>query len=159
LSALPPGGAHGATRGYGDLPPGVPLHRPRLATAASARIVEELFKEYTAYAGLAIEAVGVLLIALGSAVAVVQGLQVFVTRASAFEKRVVWLHYAQWLIAGLTFQLAADIVHTAIAPSWDDIGKLATIAVIRTFLTFFLDRDMENVRALQEDVRSNAVEG
>jgi uncharacterized membrane protein len=121
--------------------------------------MEELFKEYTAYAGLAIEAVGVLLIALGSAVAMVQGLQVFVTRASAFEKRVVWLHYAQWLIAGLTFQLAGDIVHTAIAPSWDDIGKLATIALIRTFLTFFLDRDMENVRALQENVRSTAVEG
>lgn len=111
--------------------------------------MEELFREFASYVGLAIEAVGVLLIALGSVVAAVQGLRVMLTRTSGTEKRVVWLHYAQWLVAGLTFQLAGDIVHTAIAPSWDDIGKLAAIALIRTFLTFFLDRDIEDMRERQ----------
>jgi len=42
--------------------------------------------------------------------------------------------------------LAGDIVHTAVAPTWDDIGRLAAIAVIRTFLTFFLDRDIKEAR-------------
>ena len=42
-------------------------------------------------------------------------------------------------MAGLTFQLAADIVHTTVTPGWDEIGRVAAIAVIRTFLTFFLD--------------------
>ena len=38
------------------------------------------------------------------------------------------------------------IVETTIAPSWDDIGKLAAIAALRTMLNFFLDRDMEGLR-------------
>ena len=37
-------------------------------------------------------------------------------------------------------------VEATIAPSWDDIGKLAAIAALRTMLNFFLDRDMEGLR-------------
>ncbi len=54
----------------------------------------------------------------------------------------VWMRYSRWLVAGLTFQLAADIIETSAAPSWDDIGQLAAIAAIRTFLNFFLERDI-----------------
>jgi uncharacterized membrane protein len=43
--------------------------------------------------------------------------------------RFVWVRYARWLVAGLTFQLAADIIETAIAPGWTDIGRLGAIAV------------------------------
>jgi hypothetical protein len=43
----------------------------------------------------------------------------------------------------LEFALGADIVRTAIAPTWDDIGQLAAIAAIRTFLNFFLERDLD----------------
>lgn len=50
---------------------------------------------------------------------------------------------ARWLVIGLEFMLAADIVRTAISPSWNDIGQLAAIAVIRTFLNFFLERDLD----------------
>ena len=64
--------------------------------------------------------------------------------------RVQWLRYARWLVAGLTIQLAADIVETASAPSWDEIGKLAAIAAIRTFLNFFLERDQHEVREFDE---------
>jgi len=55
----------------------------------------------------------------------------------------------RWLAAALTFQLAGDIVHTAVTPTWDDIGRLAAIAVIRTFLTYFLERDIRNLRERQ----------
>lgn len=54
----------------------------------------------------------------------------------------IWLRYARWLVAALTFQLAADIIESALAPDWDDIGRLAAIAVIRTFLNYFLGRDV-----------------
>lgn len=50
--------------------------------------------------------------------------------------------YGRWLVAGLTFQLAADIIGTSIAPSWQEVGQLGAIAVIRTFLNFFLERDL-----------------
>ena len=53
------------------------------------------------------------------------------------------LTLARFLAVALEFQLAADILSTAIAPSWDQIGKLAAIAVIRTGLNFFLTREME----------------
>jgi uncharacterized membrane protein len=46
-------------------------------------------------------------------------------------------------LLGLEFELAADIVRTAIAPSWTEIGQLGAIAVIRTFLNYFLERDVE----------------
>ena len=56
----------------------------------------------------------------------------------------VWLGFGVWLLLGLEFELAADIIRTAIAPSWADIGQLGAIAVIRTFLNYFLERDVEH---------------
>jgi uncharacterized membrane protein len=49
---------------------------------------------------------------------------------------------ARYLVLALEFQLAADILSTAVAPSWDEIGKLGAIAVIRTTLNFFLIREL-----------------
>ena len=40
----------------------------------------------------------------------------------------------------------ADILRTAIAPDWDEIGKLAAIATLRTVLNFFLQREMEHAQ-------------
>ena len=70
------------------------------------------------------------------------------------ELRDGYLDYARWLIAGLTLQLGADIVQTASAPTWEDIGRLAAIAVVRTFLNYFLERDtMEASRLKLESAR------
>lgn len=48
-----------------------------------------------------------------------------------------------WLILGLEFELAADIVRSAISPSWSDIGQLGAIAAIRTVLNYFLEKDIK----------------
>ena len=64
-------------------------------------------------------------------------------RATHGARRLAWLGFARWLILGLEFMLAADIVRTVIAPTWVQIGQLAAIAVIRTFLNFFLEHDLE----------------
>lgn len=50
--------------------------------------------------------------------------------------------FARYLTFALELQLAADILSTAVSPSWDQIGKLAAIAVIRTALNFFLRQEM-----------------
>ena len=47
----------------------------------------------------------------------------------------------------LEFLLAADIVATAVSPSWDAVGKLAAISGIRTFLNFFLEREVKSLEA------------
>lgn len=63
-----------------------------------------------------------------------------------------YVRFARWLIAGLTFQLAADIVQTAFAPGWDELGQLAAIAAIRAFINYFLEHDL----AQQEKARRAA---
>jgi uncharacterized membrane protein len=45
--------------------------------------------------------------------------------------------------------IAADVIETSIAPTWDDIGRLAAIAVIRTFLNHFLERNLGEMRERQ----------
>ena len=54
------------------------------------------------------------------------------------------LKLGRWLALALEFQLAADILKTAVAPTWDDIGKVAAIIALRTLLNFFLAREIEN---------------
>jgi uncharacterized membrane protein len=117
--------------------------------------MEQLFEQIAGYIALALEAVAILVIAAGSIEAGVNLLRLAFSRVSAIESREVWMRYAHWLVAGLTFQLAGDIVHSAIAPTWNDIGQLGAIAVIRTFLTYFLDRDLAEQRRLQrEDMKT-----
>ncbi|MCL6280366.1 DUF1622 domain-containing protein [Streptomyces albidoflavus] len=58
----------------------------------------------------------------------------------------VRLSLGRFLALGLEFQLAGDVLRTAIAPSFDQIGQLAAIAAIRTGLNFFLGREIEAER-------------
>ena len=48
------------------------------------------------------------------------------------------------------FQLGADILATAVAPSYQALGQLAAIAVLRTFLNYFLAREIEELKAEEE---------
>lgn len=59
------------------------------------------------------------------------------------------LSFARYLTLALELQLAADILSTSVAPSWDRIGKLAAIAVIRTALNFFLSQEVKQERAAE----------
>jgi uncharacterized membrane protein len=118
--------------------------------------MEEALHLAAHYIALLLEALALLVIAIGAVEAAISIFRVMLARrASDAEKRAVWLGFARWLVAGLTLQLAADIVHTTVTPSWDEIGRVAAIAAIRTFLTFFLDRDiaLEYQRAGERDAR------
>lgn len=103
----------------------------------------ELIKSMAGYVALSIELIGIIVVAVGTLEAAIAGGRLLVTRASHAERQQAWLGYMHWLAAGLTFQLAGDIVHTAVAPTWNDIGQLAAIAAVRTFLTYFLERDIK----------------
>ena len=52
-------------------------------------------------------------------------------------------------------RIAADIVRSVISPTWQDIGQLGAIAVIRTFLNFFLERISRNTRNPAPDPRKS----
>jgi uncharacterized membrane protein len=90
-----------------------------------------------------IDAMALIVIVIGTIEAFFTGLRVAFPAPTAHRRfREVLARYGRWLVAGLTFQLAADVIETSIAPSWEEVGKLGAIAVIRTFLNFFLDRDL-----------------
>jgi uncharacterized membrane protein len=108
--------------------------------------MEEWFDTITKIAIILINSMALLVVFTGTVEAFVSGILAILPPApldNRFQR--VWVRYARWLVAGLTFQLAADIIETAIAPGWVDIGRLAAVALIRTFLNFFLERDMNEI--------------
>src|SRR5277367_84378 len=105
--------------------------------------MEELLKTFWGVAATIVEGAAALLITIGAAEAFVMSLWQF--RAPTAQKMRVWMHFATWLLLGLEFELAADVIRTAIAPTWSDIGQLASIAAIRTFLSYFLDKDIKEI--------------
>jgi uncharacterized membrane protein len=96
-----------------------------------------------------IDSLALLLIVAGTLEAFIKGLGVMLASASGHRSRDVWLRYARWLVAALTFQLAADLVESSITATWQAVARLAAIAVIRTFLDYFLERDLAEARELQ----------
>ena len=100
-----------------------------------------------------IDFIALFFIVVGTVRAAVSAAPAVFAPLSALQRREVWLHYARWLVAGLTFQLAADIIETAITTDWETIGRVAAIAVIRTFLNYFLERDMSEAREQLAELR------
>lgn len=109
--------------------------------------MEETFKEAASLIALAVETIVVLIITIGAIEALVRSVgELPGRRMYRAARRETWLRFAAWILLALEFALAADIIRTAIAPTWDDIGKLAAIAAIRTALNFFLGRDLAEFR-------------
>jgi uncharacterized membrane protein len=98
----------------------------------------------------ATEFASVLIIAAGTVVTSYKVLQMI--RAPDLKKyNQARLTFSRYLVMGLEFLLAADIITTAIRPTWSDLGMLVVIAVVRTFLNFFLQREMKEE---EREVRS-----
>lgn len=105
--------------------------------------MESLLDIFVETVALACELATVLVVALGAGEALIRLLLGWNKISGQGIKRLVWVRFASWILLSLEFALAADIVRTAIAPTWDDIGQLAAIAAVRTFLNYFLERDLE----------------
>ncbi|MFC6591397.1 DUF1622 domain-containing protein [Deinococcus lacus] len=107
--------------------------------------IEELFKQVTSALASGVEAVAALIIALAATEATWRVLKVFLMRPAMPDemKEDVRLRLARWLAVALEFELAADILRTAITPTWDEIGKLAAVAALRTILNYFLQKEIE----------------
>jgi uncharacterized membrane protein len=112
-----------------------------LILAPSESFVEGAVVNAVQWLKLGIETLGALIIGLGVVSSVVQFARALVPpQVEGFNS--IRLTLARYLALALEFQLGADILTTAVAPSWDQIGKLGAIAVIRTGLNYFLTREM-----------------
>jgi uncharacterized membrane protein len=105
--------------------------------------MEELFARFVTVVATSVEFCAALFIAIG-ALESIYALVVRSTRRTTWiTRKEVWVRFAIWLMLALEFELAADVLRSAISPSWDDIGQLAAIAVVRTFLNYFLEKDID----------------
>ncbi len=106
--------------------------------------LEEMFKNFAGYVALVLEIMAVVIIAIGAIEAVLGLMKPRYDPLRPFAwKKEVFIRLGSWLLLGLEFALAADIVRTAISPTWAQLGQLAAIAAIRTVLNYFLERDVE----------------
>jgi uncharacterized membrane protein len=103
--------------------------------------IEEWVSNAVLWLKLGVEAMGALVIGIGVVVAIGQFARMFFSSGTR-DYNPIRLTLARHLALALEFQLGADILGTAVAPSWDQIGKLGAIAVIRTALNYFLMREM-----------------
>jgi uncharacterized membrane protein len=114
--------------------------------------MEVILKEIAGNVALVAEIICVICIAIGACVAVVDVVNAAIRGQLGHKgfRRKVFKGFAVWIVLAQEFDLGADIVRTAIAPTWNDIGQLAAIAVIRTGLNFFLERDLEAMEPISE---------
>lgn len=122
--------------------------------------MQALFKALTLYLASGVEASAAVIIGLATIEAVFWSLVLFLhlpvkppstTALSAQDaKEEVRLRLGRWLAVALEFELAADILRTAIAPTWNEIGQLAAIVVLRTVLNYFLQQEIDKAQNRRE---------
>lgn len=104
---------------------------------------------FTGVAGIVarlIEVAAVFFVAIGAIKAAYASFLSLFRPVSLKERKGIWVRFATWLMLGLEFELAADIIRSVVAPTWQDIAQLAAIATIRTLLNYFLERDVVEFR-------------
>ena len=135
-------------------------HGGSTQSSSRARSEDNAVREWLVLAtNLAVDAIdwlALVLIVVGAIEAFFLGLWTMFSSSEGHHEREVWLRLGRWLVAGLTFQLAADVLETAITTSWDEVARLAAIAAIRTFLNYFLERDLGEIRTRRGSAPSDS---
>jgi len=110
---------------------------------------EELLVEVVGYLRLAVEAIGAAIVGFG-ALATTLRYVLSLIGVRRYTNNQIRLYLGQYLSLGLEFQLGADILSTAVAPSLDEVIQLGAIAAIRTALNYFLSQELERERRAEE---------
>ncbi len=112
--------------------------------------MEEYLITAVDYLRLVVEAIGAAVVGFGAvATAVRYVLSLIGIRKDTNTE--IRLYLGRFLALGLEFQIGADILSTAVAPTLDDVLLLGAIVVIRTVLNYFLSKELERER---QQVRS-----
>jgi uncharacterized membrane protein len=90
-----------------------------------------------------VEAAGAIVIFVGCALGFFRFVGAAVRHRGRARFTAIRLDVGRYLALGLEFQLGADILRTAVAPTFEEIGQLAAVAAIRTALNYFLGREIK----------------
>lgn len=105
--------------------------------------MEQIAKEVTINVSHAVEIFAAVIIGI----AVIKALYNYFSllKSAKISKETIRVQFGSSVAVSLELLLGADVLATAVAPSWDDIGKLAAIAIIRTLLNYFLERELKQM--------------
>ncbi|MDX6381187.1 MAG: hypothetical protein QOI57_2211 [Rubrobacteraceae bacterium] len=114
--------------------------------------MEEFLIVAVGYLRLTVEAIGAAVIGIG-ALSTMYRYVLSLLGLSKYTNTDIRLYLGRFLVLGLEFQLAGDILATAISPTFQEVQLLAAIVVIRTVLNYFLQKEMEREQASPEPER------
>ena len=91
-----------------------------------------------------LESISVMCVGLGLLTSLLLAIK-FAQNFSNFRQNIpaLRLQFGSWLALALEFQLGADIVATTVNPTFQKLGELGLLALIRTFLNIFLQKEMQ----------------
>ena len=111
---------------------------------------------------LVVEACGAIVIIIGALWTFARFVWVGLRERNAAACSRIRVSLGRFLALGLEFQLASDILRTAVAPGFRELGQLAVVATIRTALNYFLAKEIaaeQRQMAGQDDGRSGPAAG
>ena len=111
--------------------------------------MEEIAKQVTITISLAVEILAAIIIGVAVIKTLLNYFLLLRTPFSKISKEEIRVQFGGSVAVSLELLLGADVLATAVAPSWDELGKLAAIAIIRTALNFFLERELKYIKEMK----------
>ena len=107
-----------------------------------------MFVRIVEYLSWAIGVIGILVIFYGSIISIIKFIKIedkrFKGKMSLSDVDSLRLTLGTYLLLGLEFLIAADIIRTILQPSFEEVAILGAIVTIRTVISYFLDREIED---------------
>lgn len=107
--------------------------------------MEEFAKTLAVHLSLVVEILGAVIIGVGLVQFIIGYIKTLFHPKQYLSNALLRVKFGSVLAIALELLLAADILLTAVAPTWEEIGKLAAIAAIRTALNFFLEKELKEI--------------
>ncbi|MEO6452907.1 MAG: DUF1622 domain-containing protein [Ginsengibacter sp.] len=107
--------------------------------------MEEIAKQITINVSHAVEILAAVIIGIAVIKTLINYFVLLKSTVSKITKEEIRINFGSSVAVSLELLLGADVLATAVAPSWNDIGKLAAIAVLRTALNYFLERELRQM--------------
>lgn len=107
--------------------------------------MEEIAKQITVYISHTVEILAAVIIGMALVKVLYNYILSILNPSRIISKEQIRVGFGSSVAVALELLLGADVLATAVAPSWNDIGKLAAIAVLRTALNYFLEKELKHI--------------
>ena len=101
------------------------------------------------YISLGIGLVGIFIVLWGVIVGLVEFIRAQIAHLGQHRKLLplerIRIDLGRYLLLGLEFLIAADIIRTIVKPSLEEVAVLLAIVAIRTVISYFLNKEIERL--------------